>query len=85
MTSEANETCHLLAVAGTAGNEIAIILLVTAEMLSTEHGIGTYILQAGSLYDHEWLFVWVVILSLLGVLVSAAIGLIKNRLLSLRV
>ena len=32
---------------------IAIILLVAAEMLGAEYGIGAYILQAGSLYDLE--------------------------------
>ncbi|MCY6381632.1 ABC transporter permease [Hoeflea prorocentri] len=64
---------------------IAIILLVAAEMLGAEYGIGAYILEAGSLYDLERLFVGVVILSLLGVLVSAAIGLIERRLLGWRV
>ena len=43
-----------------------------------------YILQAGSLYDLERLFAGVAILSLLGVLVSAAIGRIEARLLRWR-
>ncbi len=64
---------------------IAIILLVAAEMLGAEHGIGAYILEAGSLYDLERLFVGVSILSILGVLVSAAIGLAERRLLAWRV
>lgn len=63
---------------------IAIILLVAAEMLGAEHGIGAYILQAGSLYDLERLFAGVVILSVLGVLVSSAIGLIEKRMLRWR-
>lgn len=63
---------------------IAIILLVAAEMLGAEYGIGAYILQAGSLYDLERLFAGVVILSLLGVLVSAAIGMIEKRVLGWR-
>lgn len=63
---------------------IAIILLVAAEMLGAEYGIGAYILEAGSLYDLERLFAGVVILSLLGVLVSAVIGLLEKRLLSWR-
>ncbi len=63
---------------------IAIILLVAAEMLGAEYGIGAYILQAGSLYDLERLFAGVVILSLLGVLLSAAIGLIERRVLRWR-
>lgn len=60
---------------------IAIILLVAAEMLGAEYGIGAYILEAGSLYDLERLFAGVVILSLLGVFLSSVIGLIERRLL----
>jgi len=63
---------------------IAIILLVAAEMLGAQYGIGAYILEAGSLYDLERLFAGVVILSLLGVLVSAAIGRVERRLLRWR-
>lgn len=63
---------------------IAIILLVAAEMLGAEYGIGAYILEAGSLYDLERLFAGVVILSLLGVTMSAVIGLIERRLLNWR-
>ncbi|EBA13332.1 ABC transporter permease [Roseobacter sp. CCS2] len=63
---------------------IAIILLVAAEMLGAEYGIGAYILQAGSLYDLERLFAGVVILSLLGVILSTVIGLIEKRLLAWR-
>ena len=63
---------------------IAIILLVAAEMLGAEYGIGAYILEAGAYYDLERLFAGVVILSLLGVIVSGAIGLIENRLLGWR-
>jgi len=64
---------------------IAIILLVAAEMLGAEYGIGAYILQAGSLYDLERLFVGVAILSILGVMVSGLIGLIERSLLKWRV
>jgi NitT/TauT family transport system permease protein len=59
---------------------IAIILLVAAEMLGAQYGIGAYILEAGSLYDLERLFAGVVILSILGVILSATIGLIEKRL-----
>ncbi|EFO29797.1 binding-protein-dependent transport systems inner membrane component [Roseibium sp. TrichSKD4] len=64
---------------------IAIILLVAAEMLGAEYGIGAYILQAGSLYDLDRLFAGVVILSVLGVLVSSAVGRVEKRVLSWRV
>lgn len=60
---------------------IAIILLVAAEMLGAEFGIGAYVLQAGALYDLDKLFVGVSILSVLGILINAAIGLIERRLL----
>lgn len=64
---------------------IAIILLVAAEMLGAEYGIGAYILEAGSLYDLERLFAGVIILSLLGVIMSAVIGFFERRLLDWRV
>ncbi len=64
---------------------IAIILLVAAEMLGAEHGVGAYILEAGSLYDLERLFAGVVILSVLGVIVSMLIGVLERRLLRWRV
>jgi len=64
---------------------IGIILLVAAEMLGAQYGIGAYILEAGSLYDLERLFAGVVILSLLGVGVSVAITAIERRVLRWRV
>ncbi len=63
---------------------IAIILLVAAEMLGAEYGIGAYILEAGSLYDLERLFAGVVMLSLLGLLVSGVIGGIERYVLRWR-
>ncbi len=63
---------------------IAIILLVAAEMLGAEYGIGAYILEAGSLYDLERLFAGVTILSVLGVTLSAVIGFVEKRLLDWR-
>lgn len=63
---------------------IAIILLVAAEMLGAEYGIGAYILEAGALYDLERLFAGVVILSVIGVIVSATLGLLERRLLDWR-
>lgn len=64
---------------------IAIILLVAAEMLGAEYGIGAYILEAGSLYDLERLFVGVTILSILGVCVSAALTMVEKRVLRWRI
>jgi NitT/TauT family transport system permease protein len=64
---------------------IAIILLVAAEMLGAEYGVGAYILEAGSLYDLERLFAGVTILSVLGVLLSWTIGRIERAVLAWRV
>ena len=64
---------------------IAIILLVAAEMLGASYGIGAYILEAGSLYDLERLFVGVTILSIFGVTISWLVGLLEKRLLKWRV
>ena len=63
---------------------IAIILLVAAEMLGAEYGIGAYILEAGALYDLERLFAGVVILSVLGIITSALIGAVEKRVLRWR-
>ena len=63
---------------------IGIILLVAAEMLGAEFGIGAYVMNAGALYDLERLFAGVVILSVLGVGVSWVIGLVERRLLHWR-
>ena len=54
-------------------------------MLGVEFGIGAYILEAGSLYDLERLFVGVMIQSLTGVLVCALISMLEKRLLRWRV
>ena len=63
---------------------IAIILLVAAEMLGAEYGIGAYILEAGSLYNLERLFAGVAILSAVGLIVGWAIGWLERRLLAWR-
>ncbi|MFT4182510.1 MAG: ABC transporter permease [Rhizobium sp.] len=63
---------------------IAIILLVAAEMLGAQFGIGAYILEAGSLYDLEKLFTGVAILSIMGLIVNFVIGLIERRFLNWR-
>jgi NitT/TauT family transport system permease protein len=63
---------------------IGIILLVAAEMLGAEFGIGSYILEAGALYDLERLFTGVALLSILGLIVSWLIGGIERRFLGWR-
>ncbi|MEP9397472.1 ABC transporter permease [Mesorhizobium sp. KR2-14] len=63
---------------------IAIILLVAAEMLGAEYGVGSYILEAGALYDLERLFAGVAILSIMGLVLNWLIGLIEKRFLGWR-
>lgn len=63
---------------------IAIILLVAAEMLGAQYGVGSYILAAGSLYDLEKLFAGVTILSMMGLIVNFVIGRIERQFLSWR-
>ena len=63
---------------------IGIILLVAAEMLGAEYGIGAYILEAGSLYDLERLFAGVTILSILGITVSILVSILEQKILKWR-
>lgn len=63
---------------------IAIILLVAAEMLGAQYGVGSYILEARSLYDLEKLFAGVAILSVMGLIVNVVIGWVERRFLNWR-
>jgi NitT/TauT family transport system permease protein len=62
----------------------AIVLLVAAEMIGAEHGIGAFVLQAGNLYATDDLLAGIVVLSLLGLLVSFIVGLLERVLLRWR-
>lgn len=64
---------------------IAIILLVAAEMIGAEYGIGAYILLAGNLMAMDQLVAGVTILSLMGLTVSWIIGRLEKILLRWRV
>jgi NitT/TauT family transport system permease protein len=63
---------------------IAIVLLVAAEMIGAERGIGAFVLSAGNLYDTDNLLAGIVVLSLLGLLVSWVIGWLERVFLSWR-
>ena len=63
---------------------IAIVLLVAAEMIGAERGIGAFVLSAGNLYDTDNLLAGIVVLSLLGLGVAWVIGLLERRLLAWR-
>ncbi len=62
----------------------AIVLLVAAEMIGAEHGIGAFVLQAGNLYDTENLLAGIVVLSLLGLAIAWVIGRLERLLLRWR-
>jgi NitT/TauT family transport system permease protein len=62
----------------------AIILLVAAEMIGAERGIGAFVLSAGNLYDTDNLLAGIVVLSLIGLAVSAGLGLLERVLLAWR-
>tara|TARA_R100000005_G_scaffold96538_1_gene84326 strand:+ start:2485 stop:3306 length:822 start_codon:yes stop_codon:yes gene_type:complete len=53
---------------------IAIILLVAAEMIAAEYGVGAYILLAGSLMATDQLIAGVALLSLMGLIFAWLIG-----------
>lgn len=53
---------------------IAIVLLVAAEMIGAEYGIGAYILQAGALFATDQLIAGVAILSVLGLAIAWLLG-----------
>jgi len=63
---------------------IAIILLVAAEMIGAEYGVGAYILLAGSLMATDQLIAGVAILSMMGLSVSWLIGRVEKALLRWR-
>ncbi len=62
----------------------AIILLVAAEMIGAEYGIGAFVLSAGNLYDTDALLAGITVLSLLGLAISWAIGRLERWLLAWR-
>ena len=65
-------------------SSIAIILLVAAEMIGADEGIGAFVLQAGNLYDTDNLLAGIVVLSALGLAVAAVLGQLERWLLAWR-
>ncbi|GGB23748.1 ABC transporter permease [Tistrella bauzanensis] len=63
---------------------IGIILLVAAEMIGAQYGLGALVLAAGNLMQTDLLIAGVVVLSLLGLIVAGLLGLIEKRLLRWR-
>ncbi len=63
---------------------IAIVLLVAAEMIGAEFGIGAYILMAGALFATDQLICGVAMLSILGLTISFFIGKAEKYFLNWR-
>jgi NitT/TauT family transport system permease protein len=63
---------------------VALLLVVSAEMIGAEYGIGAFVLQAGNLMQTDQLLAGVVILSLFGLTVGKLIGMLETRLLHWR-
>ncbi len=63
---------------------VALLLVVSAEMIGADKGIGAFVLQAGNLMQTDQLLAGVVILSLFGLAVGKLINLLETRLLHWR-
>jgi len=65
-------------------SSIALILVVAAEMIGADHGIGAFILAAGNLMQTDQLLAGVAMLSLLGLTISYLLGWLERRALRWR-
>jgi NitT/TauT family transport system permease protein len=63
---------------------IALILVVAAEMIGAQYGIGAFILSAGNLMQTDQLLAGVTMLSVLGLTVSAVLGAVERAVLRWR-
>src|SRR6478735_11930580 len=63
---------------------VALLLVVSEEMIGAQYGIGAFVLQAGNLMQTDQLLAGVVILSLFGLVVGKLINMLEARLLHWR-
>ncbi|TYL83994.1 ABC transporter permease [Bradyrhizobium cytisi] len=63
---------------------VALLLVVSAEMIGAQYGIGAFVLQAGNLMQTDQLLAGVVILSAFGLVVGRVINWLETRLLHWR-
>ena len=63
---------------------VALLLVVSAEMIGAQWGIGAFVLQAGNLMQTDQLLAGVVMLSLFGLAVGKLINMLEARLLHWR-
>ena len=62
----------------------ALILLVSAEMIGAQYGIGAFVLQAGNMMLTDQLLAGVTLLSILGLLISLVLSKLEAKLLNWR-
>jgi ABC-type nitrate/sulfonate/bicarbonate transport system permease component len=62
----------------------AVVLLVAAEMIGAEKGIGAFVLAAGNLYDIDNLMAGIVLLSAIGLTIAGVIGVVERAVLRWR-
>ncbi len=63
---------------------LALVLLIAAEMIGAQHGIGAFVLSAGNLMQTDQLMAGVATLSMLGLAVGALLSAAERRLLRWR-
>jgi len=63
---------------------IALILVVSAEMIGAQYGIGAFLLTAGNLMQSDDLMAGVVILSILGLVIGSLLSMLERVFLSWR-
>jgi NitT/TauT family transport system permease protein len=65
-------------------SSVALLLLVAAEMIGAQYGIGAFVLTAGNLMQTDQLVAGVVMLSILGLLISWGLGKVERSVLRWR-
>jgi ABC-type nitrate/sulfonate/bicarbonate transport system permease component len=63
---------------------IALLLVVAAEMIGADRGIGAFVMQAGNLMQTDQLLAGVAVLSMLGLLIGIGLSRLERALLSWR-
>jgi ABC-type nitrate/sulfonate/bicarbonate transport system permease component len=63
---------------------VALLLVVAAEMIGAQQGIGAFVLTAGNLMQTDQLLAGVVMLSVLGLLIAWGLGVLERRMLRWR-
>jgi taurine transport system permease protein len=63
---------------------VALLLLVSAEMIGTEHGLGAFVLTAGNLMNTSNLLAGVMVISIIGLAFGIAISALERVLLRWR-